>query len=62
MHINVRSINKKIEAINQMLSMLKIDLDITDISETWNLQPTDLIKLICNQRKSKKASEMVPQL
>ena len=34
MHINVRSINKKIEAINQMLSMLKIDLDITNISET----------------------------
>ena len=56
MHINARSINKNIETIHQMLSLLRISFDIMGISETWISEPNDLIqmeddKLICNGQK-----------
>lgn len=59
MHINARSINKNIEAIDQMLSSLRISFDIIEISETWISEPNDLIqmenyKLYAEDEKSEK--------
>ena len=59
MHLNARSINKNIEAINQMLSSLEISFDLIGISETWIPEGNDLIqmenyKFLCNGRKYRK--------
>ena len=67
MHINARSINKNIEAIDQMLSSLRISFDIIEISETWISEPNDLIqmenyKLICSGRRNRKGGGLGPKL
>ena len=67
MHINARSINKNIEAIDQTLSSLRISFDFIGISETWISEPNDLIqmenyKLICSGRRNRKGGGLGPKL
>ena len=44
-HLNARSINKNIKAINQMLSSLELSFDLIGISETWIPEGNDLIQM-----------------